>query len=779
MPTTQGPVVIQSAPRVGILNQALGAAGAELLGGVARAAGGFLGDMIHQDPKDAVYQAQADATRAKIGNDALNAYQAFLAERGTPNDAASRAAFAKLHGLSAEQEEAFEPLAASSTFDTQLRQQGGAALMQGINPTAGPFSAGGGLSATVPPPGLPSQEQAISQATLPQQTPVPVGTGKDAQGASAAGSQKALQVEATSPVTAPVTPQSELKTLPVEDETTKPVAPLPPPLTPQQMQEKQVGAMQAVQRIKGALAQLGQMRIAGTTGAVDPGQSALAVSLVNTTEDDINHLIQVGKVVQGIDPTSGVNYADLAFKRRAYEDLNDPASVDALTKAGKLDTYKALANDWQQVAASGKLSTTDLGMIAKVQEMVAPSKMGNTAWLQYLGVKGAQENDSKRIQNETSTTQHNIEMSTDANRRANEMLQYQTGLAAEQIAGLSAERRMKLEREPLLQAGLAADVSAKRQQIQMEAQAMGYKLTAMQLNNLSVTQAITDRDTDRALQLAGIMQNTTQHKVGMIQSSLKQNEVDLQKLDATVGTEAKSFVRTQLNDYAQNPKRLEADIKKSGKVEQVEFLAKEIAGTHHAPSQTERAQALVAMNNPTYMDYVKRASLYQQNIELANIKLVELAKKDSEWGPKLQEAMKILGKSPEGKTQFDSIMNQYLTGNVLATSRQVADANVRGKSTEEASNFLRNNPEYINHMLGQVQVENGQVKYLNHGIMPDQSVGLFQLSRTTPTALSQQQFESMAIPASETSPATTMKAKFGKNVKAAYNNYLTFHRVGR
>src|SRR5574343_695605 len=129
MPQTQGPVVIQN-PRQqnyfgAALGQGLGQAAGAVLSGVAGAAGKFLGNLIHEDPQEALIKANTDVTRSANLQNALAAYQNWLAAGGEDrvNSPESRSQFARSYHLDDEEAAAFESLAASTDTKSGILQK--------------------------------------------------------------------------------------------------------------------------------------------------------------------------------------------------------------------------------------------------------------------------------------------------------------------------------------------------------------------------------------------------------------------------------------------------------------------------------------------------------------------------------------------------------------------------------------------------------------------------------------------------------------------------------
>lgn len=789
MPQNQGPIVVQGAPRANIFGQIIGGAGAELLGSAARAAGGFLSDLIHPDEAK---QAQVDYYRYNQSKDAMEAYQRYLQETGKTNDEETRKAFAQLMHLDDDQTEAFGSLAAANTVETQLRQQANPWLV-GQNPTESVFSSGG-LSANVPPPPKQSLPQTDAEALMQKdkqeatlaggvgvssapRVAMPVGASATAQGASYAQEQAAKQEEAKADTIAVTPPQVDVNVEPVAP----PAAPPSPVLTPQQQEARRLEGLQALTRIQGNLMQLGQLRLAGAGQPVNPAHIAQAAAYVMATQDDINAMVNAGRILSEIDPHPGIpgtNYGSLAYDAWAFDQMANPVAVEALRKSGQLEDFEARAKAWKNALTSGNLKAADMKAIIDFKNAL-PTHMGNQTTGNFILGKMAAQRDQERLANETTKLRFDMAQGERESARLDQQLANQTGLAKENIATIRQARQLELLHDPLKVEALKQQIAQNTQRMQQEAQEFGIRIDSARLSNLVTLEALQNKDLDRALNLAGVMYTSEQGRIQQKIGLLKERQSALTKLDAN-NKDAMNWTRGVLRDYAKDRELFKKDYASKNKDGEVDALARQLAEDPTNVTETDKVKALAALMNPDYGSYIIQSTDIQKDISDLNKFIAAYAEKDQGLGPLIAQARDLIGKDPsKGKTQFDTLLNQYLTSNVIGTGHQIAVSGVKGRPTSEAMAFLQSNPTYLYHLLGKVQAEDGKISHKSN-LGDEETLTTFYLSRATKgNPFSFEQFAAIPIPATANHPAATVAQRFGKNTREAYNDYLTFYRVGR
>lgn len=736
MPQIIGNTVIQN-PNRNYFGAALGQAAGQAAGQVFGAVGRLVENAISPDPKLEVYQNQVDAERSNRFNQAMNNWQAGLQSGAWTDTPENRLAFAKANHLDEEGQGAFSGMA-NPTVQTEQFQQANQTIR--------------GLS--------------------------PIGAAGAGAGPSAATEQVAVEQEARTATIAPVIQQDQSSTTPAAPPiVTKPA----PVLSPAEEANRRAQAALQFQRIKGNLAQLGQLAVAAKTGVVDAGQNAMAASLVASTERDINSLIDIGGGLQGIDiepGKPGTNYADLAFKFRAYQDVNNPLAAEALarTDKAKFDKYKSWAQDWEN--SIGNLSPRELDYVVKLSNSVAPSQMGNAAFANYFLGKLHQDTAREQVRNNYSVAQSELALKSRQLDQADKDLASVVGLRDAQIAGMTIDQKTKLAELGPRIAEYRLRVQGMSQALEQENQMFGYKLSKAQIENISAVQSLVNQDVDDALKLVGLDIGAEQRQMQYLEAGIERGQMNLAKLRQANDSEIR-MVQPAIDAYNADPKKLAADYRKLDPTTQQKVQDTAVAlSDSGSPSNADLAEAMAAVHNPNYGAYLSQRNSVEKLINTNHLRLEKMAAKDQGVATRLAQAMQAMGKDPAAaKQQRDEILNQFLNQNVIHTSRQIALSNVQNKPTDQAVNFLQANPQYISALLGNTKAVNGKI--VTQSAEPNLALAMFRLARRTqgkPFTLDQ--FKAFTLPGRDGAPSQPMSKILGNNLQEAYNNYRVFAEAG-
>lgn len=813
MPQSQGPVVIQNPARQNVFGGILGQALGGVAQGVAGAAGRFLGDMIYEDPQAAYYRVNADNAKAKRFSDAQENYQKWLAAGGPDrqNTPQNRAMFAKLFKMNEEEAAAFDTVASYTDTTSSLMQKSNkwATEMGDLSDyedptqtqqaTQAPFTAGGGLSASVPPPPKveePKQDTTtapITAATIgaPSPTPSPMP--------SATNSVVNLQEENASPLTPPA-PSAQAESLQKEKEAAEPTVepakpvpaaeatdptPAPPvkpvaPLTPQEAEKRRALANLAFTRVRGTMAQLGQIRLANQTGNVDPKAVAMATAMVQATDHDINMLAEQGRVLQGLPPDPSVNYADAAHKLAAYQVSQDPVKMEQLSKAG-WDVSKIKAAGQQWLSTAEKLNPAAMLMVGQFLPMFQFDP-ANQSTLNYTLGKESHQIERERLAE--AARQANIQFSQ--NERTLDMkereLSSRLGIDAATLKGMQLNNSLK---ESLM--GEEADlfrtkVAIAKQELDQNGKKFGVAMTAGELANMSAYAALADKEQESFFKFAAAQDtriNAQANKWAESQIKVATARSNFIKAEKS----SPSVINGDAAVAGMDEKRV-AEIARKQPAAYQGMLASIAADASH-PTATEMAQAAVGVTNPGYGAYLSQLRTYDKMSDkfgelIANV----AAQQDKGLSAIMQEyqsAMadpKKMGMASVHRQTRDRMLQTWVQSNFVDVTRTRTIDAVKQMDTPAATEFFAHNPDKLDVLLGNVVADGKGSIVTNPGNLTDrQKRGLFILARNGGAAMTAEQFANLAVPGKGGGPATTLGKAFGKSTKEAYNAYVKFHNV--
>lgn len=808
MPQTQGPVVIQN-PRQqnyfgAALGQGLGQAAGAVLSGVAGAAGKFLGNLIHEDPQEALIKANTDVTRSANLQNALAAYQNWLAAGGEDrvNSPESRSQFARSYHLDDEEAAAFESLAASTDTKSGILQKANsnAATSSELSDYEqkqeglAPFTIGGGLSASVPPPEMTAQGGTSAQNGKASTGVAPAAAASLVQPTVPTASNTSpeklaeIQAKAESPLTPPapsaqaeaqqkelaagttVAPAKELP--PIErkaDALVEPPAPKPAPISPQEAQKRRALANLAFTRLQGTMAQLGQIRLAHEKGTVDPKMTNAAVAMTQAMESDINSMVEQGLALQGLPPNRDVNFAKASYQLAAYKASHDPVMMERLKAAG-WDTDQIMSEGQKWVDTASKMSPAALTMITPMADLFK-FEPGNQSTINASIAKNHLEFNKQVHADEVKQANEMMQLRRNEDARQDKILATKLGLDMENVRGLRLSNDLKEQlMGPMAEEG-RLKVSQLRQQIQQQAKEFGVTLEGKELNNLASYAVLVDHDYDVFLK----MQSRQDTADAAAEAKAYDRITKIEKIRADYINQTKKGNLGALIESVSKipPAEVERRAKKNPTAFQ-EALSLVAEGT---PTEADKVQAAIAVESHEYAEYLRQLHDYDKAIENQNALITRIvAKQDkgvaaafTEWQKAIRDPANA-GQVAAQKRNLDFQLQSYAQGVYDKQRTRIIDA-VKDMDTITAKQALLNSPDKLDVILGNFAVTDGRVKVTSGGLSDEEKAALFIMARTPGGVMSPDQFAKMQL------GPQTLGQRFGKNTQEAYNAYRKFQQV--
>lgn len=785
MPQSQGPVVIQNQRPVG----ALGVFGSQLLGnlgqGLGQAAGGFLSDLIHPDPKDDLIKVQTEAQQQKNDQDALASWEEYQKKRGAVLGEDEARRFFSSQG---KDEESADRLAKLGT--PTMSNKAFADFGQGVDEYRAannkPFEAPGGSGPMAGVPPMPSAEESKEVAPSPADSPVTAsafGTGEDntTPAPSAQEEQATNQVLSVTPevikdTTKEAPPVLTASSLPPEDRVRA-----PQPLT----NDAKMTAMRKMRNAQGLIQSIGQTFMADKTGAVDPAQRGMALNAMATVDRDMADVINTQRIAEGEDPLNlvGKNYRQMAFNAMARELVNTPGWLAKATPE-QIESFKQHAAEYESAYVSNQDWTNqDWDYVNKLKANLIPQGWSQGAALQFMYMQDQFKHQSDENAKNRAQNQQQFDATLGFNKEKFGLEQQEfalrSGLVNSQIEAMNisnAEARS-------MQGAKLQEFQLKMQQAKQELQNGKLTLERNNLLNMAAIQGLVETHVDQAARIVGMEIQGQDKKLLVAQNSLTKIQMAQDALYKTAAQDIKVTEGSNLADvYQKNPTRLNNDYAKMTGAQKadVDTLAQQISGNTN-PNSLDKAQAMAAVSHPSYRDYLVKRARYTEQAAGFSAQIDSLAKEQPDIAQRIQEVSAQLSRpnAASARAQYQDIIGKYLNATVVRTNQEMARKGITGVPTETGKQFILNNPELIPYMLGQASVSGGKVTTKGSGsvLSSEEVAGLYTMGRGARGAdgstLTLDAFGNLPV------HGMTLRQYFGpKKLQDAYNTYSIFSRGG-
>ena len=797
MPTNQGPAVVQVPYRQGIFNTILGAAGTELATAGARAAGGFLADLIHPDPKEEYYAALTSSQKSKNFQDSVSEYQKWLASGDRENNEANRMAWARSRSMDEDEAANFDALASSTDTESKHRMAANHVAEGSLgdiespygNPFALPRQAP--LAATAPPPApaltygddySKGDQSGAIQATPPSTEGIAKAAAQQAtqsgMGEPAAPSPSAAMEQAQAQEQAQTTQKVDI---PSKEPAPVPEPPAPPvketmqapPLSPQEKELRRRQGFVALQQIQGNMLKLGEIAQAAQ-GKFDPSLNAAAAQLVAASEKDLNSLVRQGLQNQGAFP-SDINYTRAAWLKSQFELANRPTALDLIRKqpGGEERVAQIIKNAQEYETVAFKMTPQDAKVVIELGNMFPVQAGSQTDAIYANGV------EHNRITEQAQKLQHQeFLMTNDLQRR---------GLDAN-IQRMAVENQLTYaQAEELNRRGALNEVQIQNYKVQTAraeqelkefVKTEGLRYEDAQIKNIANQVALVNSEVDQLLKGSTLQMNTAAQLVTKY-SVAKQSAIKAVN-DWDVKNETIKLAASEMLNKFSDQKVFQQEYGKAGMSPRVETLSRAVFGDN--PTQSEKVQALVGVLNPSYGDYLKQRKLLQDSVTGYDSLIAKAAAKAD---ISIDQAMKdytaaLTGPDTGALGQIVNTKNEnlskWLQSNVLDKLRGETVRQIQGMDTESAVDYLRKNPTAVDRLLGTVEAKDGKIEVKQTSLTPGQQVAMFQLARESrgKGIMTIDQMKAIKVTDPKTGRVVTLSDVFGKNLREAYNRYHTF-----
>lgn len=688
MPQTSGPVVVPG-NRTNIFAGALGS----LIQPLAGAAGGFLSDMFYDDPNKEYIRAQVENMEFERKQKEMADYDQWLAKRDTPHGVDSLEDWGKIYGRdrawAEEHLDSYRP-----TTETGVRVD----INQGIEKGRGligdaPATIPGAVAAATPPIfQLPNQPDTSATADIV----LGEVSGQGAAAPVAPASQAGLPPAAVAPATTDAVTAAPVPPSPRPEATMAPVAPPAERLRELQHQNQQrLGLLQQ--------AQLAQQNTATMTPEQLQAVRTTSAALVQSTVDDLDEAVRIGRASQGLRPDPNKNYGELALLAQARIAATNPTLLKEMELSGPegkqaADAIRANAkkfDDWYLTNPP----RSELDYVKQLQSFLPDMSKGG-ALLQYeLGLKGLdyQEKWNQREDRRRGQQLAIQEKLTDAQAR---QIAAVTGLTQEQARGLGLENQYNA----LVQSD---KVEAFKEQVAAFKQQRGWAEGDHQLDRLSKLILLQSHGLDALLKVHGpamqIKQMVTSNSQTLVGLERELNNKVKIWTTAQDGLQENN-VQTQFKAYMPEgipTKKLEQDYIQSPEAQKV---AAELAGARGLSSVTPsmKAEALMRVRVPAYREYKEEVDRLQSDISAVKKQRDSLLQQDGEYRAILSQVMKANPNSPA--TAADLALQSYMVRSVNSMQQKTRQA-VDSMPLKEATDYVQAHPFVLDTLMGAYTVD--------------------------------------------------------------------------